>query len=61
LGGYGPRASGEALIDIVPPTTPLDLSKEARLYGIDGTTQISEHGDISNPSTWWLSHCASWQ
>jgi hypothetical protein len=61
LGGYGPRNSGESLIDIVPPLTPFDLSKGARLYGIDGSTGISDHGDISNPYTWWASHCASWQ
>jgi hypothetical protein len=61
LGGYGPRGSGEALIDITQATTPLDLNKAARLYGVDGTATISDHGDVSNESTWWLSHCASWQ
>jgi pimeloyl-ACP methyl ester carboxylesterase len=61
LGGYGPRASGEALIDITQPASPLDLSMKARLYGVDGTATISGHGDINNESTWWLSHCASWQ
>jgi hypothetical protein len=61
LGGYGPRGGGESLIDIVPPVTPLDLGKKARLYGIDGSVGISGHGDVSNPYTWWVSHCASWQ
>jgi Alpha/beta hydrolase len=61
LGGYGPRNSGEALIDMAAPTVPLTLTKPTRLYGIDGTSAIAGHGDISNPSTWWLSHCASWQ
>jgi hypothetical protein len=60
LGGYGPRAAGEALIDITLPPTRLNV-KNARLYGIDGTATISGHGDISNESTWWLSHCASWE
>jgi hypothetical protein len=61
LGGYGPRESSEALIDITLPVTALDLKKQTRVYGVDGTATISGHGDISNESTWWLSHCASWQ
>jgi hypothetical protein len=61
LGGYGPRDSDQALIDITQPVVPLDLKQRARLYGVDGTATISGHGDISNDSTWWLSYCASWQ
>jgi hypothetical protein len=60
LGGYGPRQSGEALIDIQLPVAPFDMKKNTKLYGIDGSKYISGHGDISNPSTWWISHCASW-
>jgi hypothetical protein len=39
----------------------LDLGNGAQIYGVDGSATISGHGDISNESTWWLSHCASWQ
>lgn len=61
LGGYGPRGSDEALIDITKPGVPLDLTKKARLYGVDSTSAIGGHGDISNNDTWWLSFNASGQ
>lgn len=53
LGGFGPRQSGEQLVDVrdAPDRYPLDDA--TRVYGIDGTRTIGSHGDISNESTWW--------
>jgi hypothetical protein len=53
LGGFGPRRSGEQLIDILDAPQPYDLGSGARIYGIRGTRTIAGHGAISNESTWW--------
>ena len=32
------------------------------LFELNYSTEgIKGHGDVSNPFTWWLSHCAAWQ
>lgn len=53
LGGFGPRHSGEQLIDIVDAPVDYQLDETVRLYGVNGSRTISGHGDISNESTWW--------
>jgi hypothetical protein len=53
LGGYGPRKSGEKLIDIVRPPVPYELDPKTPLFGIDGSVGISGHGDVTNQFTWW--------
>lgn len=57
LGGYGPRQSGEIIVDILDFPTRYDLPDTAELYGIRGTTRISGHGDISNEATYWALYC----
>lgn len=56
LGGFGPQDSGQTVVDIVDPVQPYDLAPGGRIIGVRGTRTISGHGDISNPSTWWLAH-----
>lgn len=56
LGGFGPRHSGEQLIDILDAPTAYQLDNGVRLYGVNGSRTISGHGDISNESTWWALH-----
>jgi hypothetical protein len=53
LGGFGPRHSGEKLIDILDAPAAYQLDENVRLYGVDGSRTISGHGAISNESTWW--------
>lgn len=56
LGGFGPQESGEQIEVIQDPGGNYDLSGSGRIIGINGTRTISSHGDISNPSTWWLAY-----
>jgi pimeloyl-ACP methyl ester carboxylesterase len=56
LGGFGPQASRETVVDILDPGQPYQLSADGHIVGVDGTRTISSHGDISNPSTWWLAY-----
>ncbi len=56
LGGFGPRHAGEQLIDVQDPGSAYDLDDGVQVYGVDGRSTISGHGDISNPSTWWALH-----
>lgn len=56
LGGFGPQASGETLVDIKDEKQPYDLGQGGRIIGVQGTRTISGHGDINNPSTWWLAY-----
>lgn len=56
LGGFGPQESGEKIEDILDPTGNYDLSGSGRVVGVNGTRTISGHGDITNPSTWWLAY-----
>lgn len=53
LGGFGPRASGEKLVDVLDAPARYPFDGGARLYGVDGSRTIGGHGDISNESTWW--------
>jgi pimeloyl-ACP methyl ester carboxylesterase len=55
LGGFGPRLSGEKLIDVrdVTDSYEPDFASGHRLYGIRATRTILGHGDISNESIWW--------
>ncbi len=54
LGGFGPQDSNETIENIRDPRDAYNLSGTGRIIGINGTRTISAHGDISNPSTWWL-------
>jgi hypothetical protein len=56
LGGYGPQASGESIVDILDPKQSYAFGGGNRIVGIRATRTISGHGDISNPSTWWLAY-----
>lgn len=56
LGGYGPRASGEALIDPLPRARePYALPPGHRIYAFDGTLdrRIAGHGDVTTDLTAW--------
>jgi hypothetical protein len=57
LGGFGPGGLGPVadVIEVHDPGTPypLDLAP-LRVHGIQATRTISSHGDVSNPSTWWM-------
>jgi hypothetical protein len=53
LGGFGPRRSGEKLIDVMDVNQPYLIDEGTRIYGIRSTRTIMGHGDISNESTWW--------
>lgn len=59
LGGFGPRDSGETIVDIRDPGQPYALGGGNRLVAIRATRTIAGHGDISNPSTWWLAYSAA--
>lgn len=56
LGGFGPQESGAMIEAIRDPGGNYDLSGGKRIIGVNGTRTISDHGDISNPSTWWLAY-----
>jgi hypothetical protein len=56
LGGFGPQASGAQILDIKDPKQPYNWDVGGGIIGIRGTRTISGHGDISNPSTWWLAY-----
>ncbi|SFI58133.1 alpha/beta fold hydrolase [Planctomicrobium piriforme] len=53
LGGYGPRSSGETLIDMAAPGDRYALNSQTRVYGLDSSKFIKGHSDISNEATWW--------
>lgn len=60
LGGFGPRGVGGRgrEIQVKRPPDGYELGEEAPdIYGVDATSTISDHGDISNQSTWWALHC----
>jgi hypothetical protein len=56
LGGFGPRKSGERLLDVLDAPGRYSFDEGIRIYGIDGTRTIGGHGEISNESTWWALH-----
>ena len=59
LGGFGPQNSNAQIVDIKDPKDAYDWGSAARIIGIRGTRTISGHGDISNPSTWWLAYATA--
>jgi hypothetical protein len=57
LGGFGPGGLGAAavVIDVLDAGTPYALDPGSpEVYGVQATRTISSHGDVSNPSTWWM-------
>jgi hypothetical protein len=56
LGGFGPQDSDETIFDIKDENQAYDLGKGGRIVGVRGSRTISGHGDINNPSTWWLAY-----
>lgn len=57
LGGFGPAGLGAAAadVDVLDPGTPYPLGAGApEVYGVQAARTISSHGDVSNPSTWWM-------
>jgi len=59
LGGYGPRGSGEQLVNVLDANAinagaRYDLSSLIPIIGVDATATISDHGDYSNLSTYWM-------
>ena len=56
LGGYGPQASDALIVDILDPPKPYAFGPGGRIVGVRGTRTISGHGDINNPSTWWIAY-----
>ena len=61
LGGFGPRRSGELILDIQDPPQPYTWPANTKLIALRGDRTISGHGDISNRSTWWALYCAAFQ
>ncbi|MGH8923377.1 MAG: hypothetical protein ACRDWA_01850 [Acidimicrobiia bacterium] len=60
LGGFGPRGLGHRSQEIKVKTAPegYDLGESApEVYGVDATSTVGGHGDVSNQSTWWALHC----
>ncbi len=41
-------------MDVLDPGDSYELAKRPRVVGIRATRTISGHGDVSNPSTWWM-------
>ena len=56
LGGFGPQASGETIVDVLDPQQAYSFGPAGRIVGVRATRAISSHGDISNPSCWWLAY-----
>ena len=59
LGGYGPAGPPVAVVDIHDPVErypELAPGSGHEIVAIRAHRTISGHGDISNPSTWWLEH-----
>jgi hypothetical protein len=57
LGGFGPRGlPGESrVVEVRDPGQPYELDGDVpQVYGVDASRAISGHGDVSNPSTWWM-------
>lgn len=55
LGGYGPRKSGESVIDPIPgPGVDHGVLTGHKLVGLDGSdNRITSHGDVANGYTAW--------
>jgi hypothetical protein len=56
LGGYGPTVDEPASVTVAvsPPGSPYDRGGDREVLGIQASDVISGHGDINNPSTWWM-------
>lgn len=54
LGGYGPIGADAQLVEIQDAGGAYSFEPGRRIIGIRGHRTIKGHGDISNPSTWWL-------
>lgn len=54
LGGFGPRGANEKLISVQDVGKKYELDESVPIYGIEATRTVSGHGDVSNPSTWWM-------
>jgi hypothetical protein len=54
LGGFGPQGSKAEIIAIKDAGQAYSWGAGGRIIGINGSRTIHGHGDISNPSTWWL-------
>jgi len=57
LGGVGPHPFSEriGMLDVLDPGQPYPAESDAPdVYGVNAGRTISGHGDVSNPSTWWL-------
>lgn len=59
MGGFGPQASQARFMPIQDIGADYPLDGTARILAIDGSRTIGGHGEISNSSTWWLSHLLS--
>ncbi|WP_199511313.1 hypothetical protein [Nucisporomicrobium flavum] len=60
LGGFGPGGMDPheaTVVDVLDPGRSYGLgtgSPAPRVYGIRATRTIGGHGEVSNPSTWWM-------
>lgn len=54
MGGFGPQESGATFVKIEDAGGTYAFA-DKKLIAVDGTRRIPGHGDVSNPSTWWLS------
>jgi len=57
LGGFGPLATKSTSVFIHDPVERYDLAHAERIIGVNGSSRISGHGDISNEATWWAEYC----
>ena len=57
LGGFGPQGTQAAIVPIAKPGQLYDLSGGARVVGLESSSAIGGHGDVSNPATWWAQYC----
>lgn len=56
LGGFGPQSSGETIVDVLDPQQVYAFGPAGHVVGVRATRTVSAHGDISNPSCWWLAY-----
>jgi hypothetical protein len=53
LGGYGPRGAEQQTHDVELLDPPSRYPRDARIVAVNATRGIPDHGEISNPYTWW--------
>lgn len=57
LGGYGPAGRDDlAVLELQAPGAAYDFAIPGAIWALRGHHAISDHGDVSNPHTWWLLH-----